>query len=55
MISLRRAINQALRVWVNQQRRKQAAQEMDALRAVAPKVSSAEVARWIREDREQGH
>jgi len=54
MRSLRRAINQPLRAWVNQKRRKQAAQEMDALRAVAPKVNSAEVARWIREEREQG-
>jgi len=55
MRSIRRAINRSFRAWVNQKRRKQAAQEMDALRAVAPKVRSAEVARWTREDREQGH
>ena len=55
MRSIRRAINRSFRAWVTQKRRKQAAQEMDALRAVAPKVRSAEVARWIREDREQGH
>jgi len=53
-MKFRRAISEALRTWVNQKRRKRAAQEMDALRAVGPKVSSAEVARWIREDREQG-
>lgn len=50
-----RAINEALREWVTRRRRKDAAREMDALRAGMPKVSSAEVANWIREDREQGH
>ena len=35
--------------------RKAAAREMDALRASMSKVSSDEVAKWIREDREQGH
>lgn len=52
---LRRAVNEALRAWVTRKRRKQAAQEMNALRAVVPKVSSEEVARWIQRDREQGH
>jgi predicted CopG family antitoxin len=50
-----RAINEALREWVTRRRRKDAAREMDALRASMPKVSSDEVAKWIREDREQGH
>jgi hypothetical protein len=50
-----RAINEALREWVTRRRRKDAAREMDALRATMPKVSSDEVANWIREDREQGH
>lgn len=50
-----RAINEALREWVTRRRRKDAAREMDALRASMPKVSSDEVANWIREDREQGH
>ena len=50
-----RAINEALRAWVTRKRRKDAVQEMDALRSAVPKVSSEEVARWIREDREQGH
>lgn len=35
--------------------RKEAAREMDVLRASMPKVSPDEVAKWIREDREQGH
>ena len=50
-----RAIIEMLRVWRNQKRRKQAAREMDALRDIVPRVSPAEVARWIREDREQEH
>jgi hypothetical protein len=50
-----RAINQALRSWVARRRRKDAVREMDILRAELPKVSTDEVARWVREDREQGH
>jgi predicted CopG family antitoxin len=50
-----RAINEALRAWVTRKRRKDAVKEMDTLRTAVPKVSSEEVARWIREDREQGH
>lgn len=50
-----RAINEALREWVTRRRRKDAAREMDTLRASMPKVSSDEVAKWIRDDREQGH
>jgi hypothetical protein len=50
-----RAINEALRAWVARRRRKDAVREMDALRTDLPKVSTDEVARWIREDREQGH
>lgn len=50
-----RAINEALRAWVARRRRKDAVREMDVLRARLPKASSAEVARWIREDRDSGH
>lgn len=50
-----RAINDALRAWVTRRRRQDAAREMDLLRAQLPKVSTAEVAQWIREDRERGH
>lgn len=50
-----RAINEALRAWITKRRRKDDVREMDALRPELPKVSSEEVARWIREDREDGH
>lgn len=50
-----RAINDALRAWITRRRRKDAVREMDALRAELPKVSTDEVARWVREDREQEH
>lgn len=50
-----RTINEALRALVTRRRRKDAAREMDALRAQLPKVSTDEVARWVREDREHGH
>jgi hypothetical protein len=50
-----RAINETLRAWVTRKRRKDAVNEMEALRTTVPKVSSQEVARWIREDREKGH
>jgi hypothetical protein len=32
-----------------------AVREMDAMRADLPKVSTDEVATWVREDREHGH
>jgi hypothetical protein len=50
-----RAINEALRAWVTRRRRNDAVREMETLRAQLPKVSTADVARWIREDRERGH
>lgn len=50
-----RTINEAIRDWVAQRRRRDAVREMDALRAQLPKVSTDEVARWIRDDRERGH
>ncbi len=50
-----RAVNEALRAWVTRRRRADAVREMDALRAQLPKVNTDEVARWIREDRGQGH
>ena len=50
-----RAINEALRAWIGRRRRRDASREMDALRAQLPKVSTEEVVRWIREDRERGH
>ena len=50
-----RAINDALRAWVVRRRRSDAVHELDALRAQLPVTSAAEVAQWIRDDREQGH
>lgn len=52
-----RTINQALREWVRKRRRLGAAAEMDRLRSdvkMEP-VTSAEIVRWIREERERGH
>jgi hypothetical protein len=50
-----RAINGALRAWIARRRRKDAVREMDTLRTGVPKISTDEVVRWIREDREEGH
>ena len=50
-----RTINDALRAWVARRRRADAVREMAALSAQLPKVSAAEVASWIREERDRGH
>ena len=52
-----RTINQALREWARRRRRLDAAAEMDRLRsaAKAESITSAEIVRWIREERERGH
>lgn len=50
-----RAINDALRAWIVRRQRHDAVRELDALRAQLPKVSTEEVARWVREERESGH
>ena len=52
-----RAINTALREWARQRRRRDAAAEMDRLReeSGATAVTSAEVVRWVRDDREGAH
>lgn len=50
-----RTINEAIRDWTVSRRRRDAVREMDALRTQLPKVSTDEVARWIRDDRERGH
>ncbi|MGH8228694.1 MAG: hypothetical protein ACREU3_12485 [Steroidobacteraceae bacterium] len=50
-----RTINEAVRDWAARRRRRDAVREMDALRTQLPKVSTDEVARWIRDDRERGH
>jgi hypothetical protein len=50
-----RTINEALRAWIVRRRRSDAVSQMDTLRTQVPKVSTEEITRWIREDREHGH
>ena len=52
-----RTINKVLREWIRRRRRLDAVAEMDRLRgdAQAKSVTSAEIVRWIREERERGH
>jgi len=50
-----RTVNDALRAWARRRRRRDAAAEMDLLRSQLPEVSTAEVVRWIREDRDKAH
>lgn len=52
-----RTVNLALREWARRRRRLDAMAEMDRLRSEAPaeSITSAEIVRWIREDRERGH
>ncbi len=52
-----RTINQALREWVRRRRRFDAAAEMDRLRndLETESITSDEIVRWIREERERGH
>ena len=51
-----RTINMALREWAQKRRRLDAVAEMDRLQRDATKgVTTAEIVRWIREDRDGGH
>jgi len=52
-----RTINLALREWALRRRRFDASAEMDRLRSAsaAKPVSTAEITRWIREDRDGKH
>ena len=52
-----RTINAALREWAHKRHRLDAVAEMDRLRAnsAAKTVTTAEIVRWIREDRDGGH
>jgi hypothetical protein len=50
-----RTINDAVRIWAQQRQRRDAVAEMEVLRTQLPQVSTSEVVRWLREDREQGH
>ncbi len=50
-------INDALRAWVRQRQHSDAAADMDRLRNApgATAVTTEEIVRWIREDRDAGH
>lgn len=50
-----RTINDALRAWAVRRRRADAVRGMDQLAKQLPRVSTAEVAQWIREERDRGH
>ena len=48
-----RAVNAAIRHWSGASARPQAAVRMDVLRRQLPSVATADVVRWIREERER--
>ena len=48
-----RTLNDALRAWLKRRQRQDARTELDALRDSLPTVSTEEVVRWVREDRER--
>lgn len=50
-----RTVNEALRSWVQRRRRRDAARVMDALRPEVAAVSTKDIVRWIREDRDRRH
>lgn len=52
-----RTIDLALREWARKRRRMDAAAEMDRLRkdSATPPITTEEIVRWIREDRDRGH
>lgn len=52
-----RTIDLALREWARKRRRLDAAVEMDRLRkdSTTPPITTEEIVRWIREDRDRGH
>jgi len=47
-----RALNEALRDWLKQRQREQAAAELAGVRRGAARVATDELVRWIREDRD---
>lgn len=48
-----RAVNAAVLEWARTRKRRDAASRMDALRSELPAISTDEVVRWVREDRER--
>lgn len=47
------AVNIAILEWARLRKRRDAASRMDELRAMMPPVSTDEVVRWLRQDRER--
>lgn len=47
-----RVVNHALSEWLRRHKRRNAVRKMDELRAVLPPVSVADIAAWVREERE---
>ncbi len=48
-----RAVNTAIRQWSAASARRNAAARMDSLRAQLPPVTTEDVVRWVREERER--
>lgn len=48
-----RAVNTAIREWSGASARRNAVARMDSLRAGLPSVPTADVVRWVREERER--
>ena len=48
-----RAVNAAILDWARTRKRRDAVSRMDAMRSDLPVISTDEVVRWIREDRER--
>ncbi len=48
-----RVVNHALTEWLRKHKRRDAARKMDALRDALPPVSAADIAAWVREERER--
>ncbi|HLD14076.1 MAG TPA: hypothetical protein VJB18_05100 [Burkholderiales bacterium] len=48
-----RIVNAALSQWFQRRRRTDAARRMDELRAQLPAVTTKQVVKWVREDRER--
>lgn len=48
-----RIVNAALSQWFQKRRRADAARRMDELRAQLPAVTTRQVVKWVREDRER--
>ncbi len=49
-----RIVNAALSQWFQRRRRADAAGRMDELRAQLPDITTRQVVKWVREDRERG-